>query len=62
MIKSSPLCEAVTLLDSIIDDSLDCQERILRQDLNQVPDFATCLEKIITVKNKVSAQFYKQLE
>ena len=62
MIKSSPLLEAAALLDSIIDDSLDCQERILRQSVCQVPDFATCLEKIITVKNKVSASFYNQLE
>ena len=55
MIKSSPLVEAAALLDSIIDESLDCQEKILRQNLCQVPDFAICLEKIITVKNRVSA-------
>ena len=58
MIKTSPLAEAALLLDNIIDDSLDCQERLLRNDLSQVPDFASCLEKIITIKNKVSAQFY----
>jgi hypothetical protein len=62
MIKSSPLAEATFLLDSIIDDSLDCQEQILRRDLSHLPDFANWLEKIISVKNKVSAQFYNQLE
>jgi len=62
MFKSSSLTEAANLLDSIIDDSLDCQERMLRDQISQLPDFATCLEKIITLKNKVSAQFYNQLE
>ena len=62
MLKAKPLSEAVSLLDSIIDDSLDCQEQIVRSKFDTLPDFANCLEKIICVKNKVSSQFYSQLE
>jgi len=62
MLKSNPLAEAVCLLDGIIDDSLECQEQMVRKKLQQLPDFAAFLEKIISVKNKVSSQFYNQLE
>jgi hypothetical protein len=65
MRQSSPLAEAVYLLDCIIDDSLDCQEQLYRQKLKKEPDFEICLsnfatrlEKIISVKYKVSTAFY----
>lgn len=62
MPKLSPLSEAASLMDQIIDESLDCQEQILRQNLRQIPDFAKLLERILSIKNKVSTHFYNQLE
>ena len=57
-----PLEEASRLLDRIIDDSLDCQERIYRRGINDVPDFAQAIGRIINLKDKVTDHFYKQLE
>ncbi len=59
---SALMCEARCLLDSVIDESLKCQEEILRKSTNGVPEFAKSFEKIIDVSKKVTESFFKVLE
>jgi hypothetical protein len=60
--KFFSLEEARSCIDSIIDESLDCQEQIIKGGIAQLLDFTRPLDNIISLKRKVSDQFYRQLE
>ena len=52
------IIEARNCIDKFIDEALDLQEKIFRGAISHLTDFSNSLEQILTLKNKVSNQFF----
>ena len=50
------------MIDALIDEALDLQERVLRMAVTKVPDFARQLNAVLNMKTKASDSFHKLLE
>lgn len=60
--ERSLMQEARLCMDIIIDESLDCQDNILNNNITGVIDFGRSLKTIFDLRNKVSDALFKVLE